>query len=174
MSDQHGSATDSIDFSQLTLRTRPLCQAAIYVDAERTPGDLGVSPFGQQQAHYIRDGWFAGARLTGRVLPGGGDWPRVATDGTNALNVRAVWRTEEGALIYVTYQGRIWLPPDAIADVIAAGGDASSLDPSRYYFRIAPTFETAHPAYQWLNRVQAIGVGRAIPGGVAYAIEEVL
>jgi hypothetical protein len=165
---------DSIDFSALGLTTEPLCRAAIYVDAERSVGDLGVSPFGHRQVHYIRDGWFDGPKLKGKVLSGGGDWPQFGTD-SHAVqrgDVRAVWKTEDGALIYLAYTGRIAAPPDVLAEMMASGPHA--IDPKRYYFRMAPLFETADPRYAWLNRILAIGVGRAIEGGVAYQFHTVL
>jgi hypothetical protein len=171
---QH-SPMPTVDFTGLELRTRPLCQAAIFVDAATSPGALGASPWGHRQAHYIKDGWFEGARLSGVILPGGGDWPRQGADptGPQALDVRAVWRTHDGALIYLAYTGKIVLPPDVLAEAAAAGG-AEGIDPTRYYFRTTPSFETGDARYDWLNGLVCIGIGRAIPDGVAYAIHEVL
>jgi hypothetical protein len=53
-----------------------------------------------------------------------------------------------------------------------AAGEA--VDPRSYYFRIAPSFETASRKYGWLNRIVAIGRGRREPGGPVYTIDEVL
>lgn len=145
-----------------------LCDAEIFVDTERGVGDLGAGPWGGHQAHYIRDGWFKGPRLSGRVLPGGGDWPRIGADGTQRLDVRAVWRSDDGALLSVGYAGRIAAAPEVWAEMAEAG--PAAVDPARYYFRSAPMFETAHPAYQWLNRIVAVAQGRAIAGGIAYRV----
>ena len=47
-------------------------------------------------------------------------------------------------------------------------------DPSRYYLRIAPVFETASAKYAWLNGVLAVGVGERTGFGVRHAIHEIL
>ncbi len=48
------------------------------------------------------------------------------------------------------------------------------IDPSRYYFRTNPVFETGHQNYRWLNGVVSIGNGRLVEGGgVAYDVFEV-
>jgi hypothetical protein len=31
-------------------------------------------------------------------------------------------------------------------------------------------FQTSAPDYLWLNRILAVGVGTAVPGGVAYRV----
>ena len=69
-------------------------------------------------------------------------------------------------MIYVTYTGRSAIPPD----VVKAFADPASpeVDPSRYYIRIAPVFETADPRYGWLNGVLAVGCGQRIAGGIRH------
>ncbi len=47
-------------------------------------------------------------------------------------------------------------------------------DPSLYYLRIAPVFETASKTYDWLNGVLAVGVGERTDFGVRHVIHEVL
>ena len=39
-----------------------------------------------------------------------------------------------------------------------------------YYFYINPMFQTGAPQYDWLNRLIAIGRGKAVPGGVEYRV----
>lgn len=46
--------------------------------------------------------------------------------------------------------------------------DDSTRDPSEYYFTVSPNFETADFRYAWLNDIIVVGVGRMLPGGVAY------
>ena len=48
------------------------------------------------------------------------------------------------------------------------------VDPSEYYFRTAPMFETAAEQYAWLNRVLAVGIGRRTSRQVSYTIYAVL
>jgi hypothetical protein len=106
------------------------------------------------------------------VLPGGGNWPRAARLGNAALgafDARAVLRTDDGALIYMSYTGRSLVPDDVRAE-FADPAKASLVDASRYYLRIAPVFETADPRYAWLNGILAVGRGERIDGGARQAI----
>ena len=131
------------------------------------PLDVGATPEGRRMLYTVTDGWFRGPRMAGRFVPSGGDWGRFRPDGSFALDVRALYETDDGALIYVTYQGRLVVPPDlqaAVFDMAAPTRPA----PDTYYFRVAPMFETAHPAYAWLNGIVAVGVGQIVEGGVAY------
>ncbi|HMP45976.1 MAG TPA: DUF3237 family protein, partial [Sphingopyxis sp.] len=50
---------------------------------------------------------------------------------------------------------------------------APPVDPSRYYLRIAPVFETASAQYDWLNGVLAVGVGERTDFGVRHRIYEI-
>ena len=43
--------------------------------------DLGPAPFGHRRVVNIVGGPVTGAKLTGRVLPGGADWQIMASDG---------------------------------------------------------------------------------------------
>ncbi len=68
------------------------------------------------------------------------DWLTMSEDGTlGSLDVRFTLRTDDGAIIYVEYGGRV----DMATGLIAS----------------APTFQTGDDRYKWLNRVQAIGAG---------------
>ena len=49
-----------------------------------------------------------------------------------------------------------------------------AVDPSEYYFRTTPVFETASEKYGWLNRLLAVGVGQFLPPGVAYKVDAIL
>jgi len=157
-------------FEPLGLKSEPLCSAMIYVEPN-SPGDIGVTPWQHIQAMYIKDGVFEGPKMKGKIRPGGGDWPLVGLEnpGAMAFDVRAVWETDDGALLYLNYEGRMFQPPDVLKDMM----DGKEIDPSRYYFRVAPMFRTSHEKYAWINNVVAVGVGRLIPGGVAYQMHEI-
>ena len=133
------------------------------------PVTVGATPEGSRVLYHVSGGSFEGPRLAGRFLASGGDWGRFRPDGSLALDVRACMEADDGALIYVTYPGRIVVPPGlqaAVFDMTAA--DRPS--PDRYYFRVQPLFETAAPAHAWLNGICAIGVGQIVTGGVAYRV----
>jgi hypothetical protein len=157
------------DFGGRRLSSESLCCAAFEV------GDilaLGASPWRNRRVGYITGGRFEGPRLKGEILPGGGNWPEasVGADGAavGTFDARSVWKTDDGALIYVTYTGRSLIP----AEVGEAFRDPAQphVDPSRYKLHIAPLFETADPRYAWLNAVLAVGCGERVSGGVRHYI----
>ena len=57
------------------MKLAPLFSAEITL---APPRELGVSPLGRRRIIEITGGTFAGARLAGRVLPGGADWLNAA------------------------------------------------------------------------------------------------
>ncbi len=52
----------------------------------------------------ILGGDFEG-RITGRLVPGGADWPLIQEDGFTDIDARYVLETDDGYLIYVTNIG---------------------------------------------------------------------
>lgn len=135
--------------------------------AELEPAQLvGQTPSGARLIFYAKGGSFIGPKLKGEVLPGGGDWALYRPDGVMLLDVRATLRTDDSALIYISYRGIFDVAPD-ILQRIQKGED---VDPSEYYFRTTPVFETSAEQYLWLNRIVSVGVGRRTPTGVNYTI----
>jgi len=63
-------------------------------------------------------------------------------------------------------------PYDGIVPKVRQRGEA--VDPTSYYFRINPMFETAAQAYDWLNRIVAVGIGHRQADGPVYSVFEVL
>jgi hypothetical protein len=59
-------------------------------------------------------------------------------------------------------------------DVMAALGRGEPVDPTRYYFRTTPRFQTGHPAYAFLNRLIAVASGDRRAEGPVYTIDELL
>jgi len=70
----------------------------------------------------------------------------------------------------MTYRGFRHGAPD-VMDRLARG---RPVEPSEYYFRIAPWFETGSEKYGWLNRILAVGTGHRLAAGPIYDIYEVL
>lgn len=135
--------------------------------------DFGPGPLGRRVLFGASGGTFGGDRLRGRVMPGGGDWALFRNDGTMNADVRLTLLTDDGALLTMTYGGRLVTPPDVRAEMKATEA-RSTIDPARYYFRTNPLFETGAPQYGWLNDIVCIGTGYLIDGGVAYRVDEVL
>jgi len=149
------------------IRTEPLFQIAITVPEIQEVGD---TPLGRRRVALVTGGTFEGERLKGKVLGGGGDWLLLRRDGVLNLDVRLNLETDDGAVIYMTYRGYRHGPEEVIARV----NRGEDVDPAEYYFRTAPTFETADQRYAWLNSVVCVATGRRTPDGPVYDVFEVL
>ena len=134
------------------------------------PQKIGAGPHGTRVVAPIPSGHFEGPRLRGKVLPGGGDWTLLRSDGVLELDLRITLETDDGALIAMTSFALRHGPPE----VIAALGRGERVDPSTYYFRTTPRFETAHPKYALLNRLLAVSTADRRAEGPIYTIDEVL
>ena len=130
---------------------------------------IGVVPHGTRVTAPITSGHFEGPRLRGKVLSGG-DWTLLRGDGVLELDLRVTLETEDGALIHMASFGLRHGP----ADVMAALARGENVDPSTYYFRTTPRFETGDSKYAFLNRILAVSTGERRPTGPIYTIEEIL
>lgn len=70
--------------------------------------------------------------------------PPSGPEGTGTLDIRATFRTHDGAIIFGHYHGRVDF------------SDGTDLPKTVY---VAPRFETGDERYFWLNRIQAVGKG---------------
>jgi hypothetical protein len=152
-------------------RTATLFHVVVDLNAPVNFGDDG--PLGRRVLYGAAGGSFQGPRLRGEVVAGGGDWALFRPDGTMLLDVRLTLRTDDGELLFMTYQGRWVIPPDVRAEMTDPA-TRHRIDPARYYFRTNPVFETGSTRYAWLNDVIAVGTGYLVDGGVAYHVEHVL
>ena len=134
------------------LRLEPLFVAEITL---AKPQELGETPLGRRRIIGITGGRFSGTRLSGRVLPGGADWQVIRADGVADLDARYTLETGDGALIYVRNRGYRHGPRE-ILERLAAG---EAVDPSLYYMRTTPLFETGDTRYAWLNRTICVATG---------------
>ena len=135
------------------------------------PQNIGAVPYGTRRTAPILGGQFEGPRLRGTVLPAASaDWLLLRGDGVLELDLRATLKTDDGALISMRSFGLRHGPPEVIA-AIARG---ESVDPSTYYFRTIPRFETGHPSYAFLNNLIAVASGDRRAEGPIYTIHEVL
>jgi len=135
------------------------------------PEELGDTPAGNRRVFSVSGGDFSGDRLRGTVLPvAGSDLLLSRPDGSSQQDVRLILRTEDGALILMTYRG----VRHASAEVNARMARGEQVAASEYYLRTAPFFETSSPKYSWLNKIVSVGVGERRPGEVTYAVFEIL
>ena len=120
------------------------------------------------------NGRFEGPALRGKVLPGGGDWAIMRSERQVTIDGRLTMETDDGAIIFMRYGGRFVIPPE-VAAVSATDPDKQiQLDPSQYYWRITPEFETGFTRYAWLNDIVSIGFGARQSRGIGYRILRVL
>jgi len=98
-------------------------------------------------------GWAKGPKIQGSFIAPGADWLRIMPSGVAHLDVRATLKTDDGALIYLTYNGIIQHSKESF-DKLASGQTFTAAD--GIYFVTAPTFETSSEKYAWLNGVQAV------------------
>jgi hypothetical protein len=148
------------------MRLEPLLKARIQLARAQ---ELGQAPLGRRRIIGITGGSFEGARLSGRVLPGGADWQVVRPDGVADLDARYTLETADGALIYVQNHGYRH-GPEAIMGRLASGED---VDPTLYYMRTTPLFETGDARYAWLNRIICVATGARHASSVLLEVFEV-
>src|SRR5687768_9709742 len=159
--------TESFSASSKTLILQPLFRAELTLAAAQ---ELGETPHGRRRIIGITGGRFAGERLSGRVLPGGADWQVIRADGVADLDARYTLETIDGALIYIRNKGYRH-GPDEVMQRLAAG---EAVDPTLYYMRSTPWFETGDTRYAWLNRIVCVGVGARRAAAVEFEFFEVL
>ncbi|MBP6818864.1 DUF3237 domain-containing protein [Ferrovibrio sp. MS7] len=151
---------------QEMLAARLLFEARLNVGK---PRDIGDTPLGRRRIAPVEGGIFKGPRLSGRFLDGA-DWLLRRPDGVTRMDVRTTLETDDGALIYLQYQGMRAGP----AEVLARIDRGEVVDAKDYYMRIVLSFETGAPQYAWLNAILAVGYGDRQPGGPIYRVFELL
>ena len=102
------------------------------------------APFGGRLIVDVTGARVEGPRLRASMIgTAAADWVTVSADGSiGALDVRATLRTDDGALIYSEYRGRVRFGADGVHQVYTS-----------------PRYETGDPRYAWLNGLQCLGKG---------------
>lgn len=131
-----------------------------------TAQPIGQTPFGERTTYIVGAGTFAGPRLRGRILAGGGDWFVRGADDLARLDVRKTFETDDGALIHVSYIG-LYKFNAAVSRALAEGLDARFGDT---LFLAQVQFETGDPRYAWLNETLAEAEARETSTGVEYQL----
>ena len=150
------------------LRSRPLFNISMTLDPVI---EVGGTPAGNRRVFTVTGGHFEGDRLKGIVLPqASSDLLLVRSDGSSQQDARLVLKTDDGALIVMTYRG----VRHASAEVSAKIARGEQVAGSEYYLRTVPFFETSALNYEWLNRIVAVSAGERQPNGVSYQVFEIL
>ena len=134
------------------------------------PVEIGETGTGIRRVIDILGGTVSGPRLAGRVRPGGADFQVIRPNGLTELHARYVVELDDGAVVYVENTGLRFGPPAAL-ERLRRG---EPVDPALIYFRTAPRFETAAPAYAWLMQHLFVATGARRPGSVEIAVFQVL
>jgi len=109
----------------------------------RRPLVLPGTPAGDRLIYEVESGHIDGDRVRGKLKGhSGADWLIVGPEGTGTLDVRALIETDDGALVFIHYRGRVDVSQGPGAPLFAA-----------------PLFETGDDRYRWLNRIQTVGKG---------------
>lgn len=117
--------------------------------------ELGKTAKGIRKIVPITGGSFEGPNMKGNVVAGGYDWQLLRADEVVEIDARYMLQTDEGDLITIINTGLRHGPPE-IMQLLAKGEE---VDPSEYYFRSIPVFETGNPKYAWLMRSVFIATG---------------
>ncbi|GAA1698494.1 DUF3237 domain-containing protein [Microcella alkalica] len=113
----------------------------------------------------VTGGTVAGPLLSGKVLPGGGDWA-VERSGTAQLEARYLLEAQDGVVIDILNRGYY----RATADVMARVESGENVPEEEYYFRTAPVFQTDAPQHRWLAEHQFLGLARDEDGQVCVRV----
>lgn len=110
---------------------------------------LPGTPLGERAIAEVKALAITGHRLNAALAgSAAADWLVVSPDRSFALlDVRFTVRTNDDALVFVQYNGRLRFSP--------VGQSHKAV--------VAPRFETGDPRYGWLNSIQAIGTGEFDP-----------
>jgi Protein of unknown function (DUF3237) len=119
----------------------PLCTMRL---TAKLPAEIGAGPAGIRMVFEQTSVEVHGDRLRGQMEGSASDCVLVGPEGTGTIDVRETIRTDDGAAIFVQYQGR---------------GDLSRGLQLPLTVYVAPRFETGDERYAWLNRIQAVGKG---------------
>ena len=131
--------------------------------------EFGEVGGGRRRMVPITGGRFSG-RLEGRILAGGADWQTIRPSGVTDAWARYTLQTTAGDHILATNIG----VRRASAEVSARIAAGETVDPTEYYFRTAPVFETGAPEHRWLMEATFVCRAERWPDKVLLTVFEVL
>lgn len=152
--------------AEATIALEHLCEMAIDLE----PAQIIPTPLGMRLTYIVRHGSVTGERLSGEILPGGGDWLVFGSDGIGRLDVRATLRTHDGVLVHLTTTGVAVLSDGAKARLGA--GERIAFD--EMHTRSQVRFETGDERYAWLNATTTVAINELAPDHVGYRVFRVL
>jgi hypothetical protein len=127
---------------------------------------IGGGPFGARFVGVVGEGWVKGDRINGHLVGPAADWAIAGADGYAQIDVRAQIRTDDGADLYLHYNGSLEMSEAAMAALL---GDGETSFGDNYWFTHV-RLESGAERYQWVNRAMFVGHGRAATDGIEYEI----
>jgi hypothetical protein len=114
-------------------------------------------PYGTRAIVEITSASYSGDRLRGKLKgSAAADWLVVSPQGMGMMDVRLTIETDDGALIYLAYSGRV---------DISQGIEGATVYST-------PLMETGDERYAWVNGVQMVAKGVVSAGVLTYEIYE--
>lgn len=148
----------------MTLALNPLMQLEVLV---APPVSIDASEHGRRFIPIV-GGEVSGA-LTGKVLPGGGDWQTLWPEGRMEISAHYVLEIEGHGTVEVRSDGVRHGPKD----VLAALARGEVVDPTLYYFRTAVRLRTAVQGLLRLNAILAVATGERAADRVRLQVFEI-
>jgi len=121
----------------------------------KQPITIGETPEGLRIDFVVHYGTARGDSFNADVLENTVDYMLVRADGIGLINVHALLRTDDGALITAAYAGMVDFGPNGHERMRRK--DYPKLSP----MQLAPRLLTEDPRYGWLNKAYVLGVGYA-------------
>jgi hypothetical protein len=128
----------------------------------------GETTAGQRAIGEVSGGTVTGSRLNGTVIGPSADWVFVNPDGFGRIDVRTQIATDDGAFIFVRYEGFMETNEAALAAILDPAAPETDFDEA--YLGIALRMETGDPRYSWVNTTQFVARGRLTKPGVVYEV----
>lgn len=137
----------------MTIELIPLCTATVTLKA---PIMIPDTPVGMRVIAEVEAWEVEGERLRAHLHgTAAADWLSVNAALIGTIDVRAVLETDDGALIYTWYHGRL--------DLSQGPGTSPAYS--------APLYETGDERYAWLNKIQAVAKGIVSDDGTQLVYE---
>jgi hypothetical protein len=135
-----------------------LADEMVYRETIEGPwGPTTGSPFGARVCWSVTDATLRGPRIDARLVMPGADWIRLGPDGIRRPDQRLVFRTDDGAVVMLSYDDALIRETDAFHTALARGGETTTED---QYMRMVARFDTGSARYAWLMQSLFIGEGR--------------
>src|SRR5437870_2247585 len=138
----------------MSLELVPLCTLTFTLGRQTM---IPNSPAGTRVIVEVEDGKMDGDRIQAKQKGvAAADWLTIGPEGTGTLDVRVTFETDDGAVVFAQYNGRL--------DTSKGIGGAPVY--------AAPRFETGDERYKWLNLVQGASKGSIDGTTLTYEVYE--